>query len=458
MGLPCLCYNRGVNYEESVQYMSGLLLFGERLGRERLIALLARLGDPHQGLRCVHVAGTNGKGSTTTFVASILRSAGRRVGLYLSPYVFDLRERIQIDGKMIPCADFARWVSVIRPHIEDLARTPFGQITEFELKTAVAFCFFAEQGVDYAVLEVGLGGRLDATNVIPAPPVAVITHIGLDHTSILGDTLGKIAGEKAGILKPGSACVTAVSPGEALDRIAEIAAERGCPLHRVAPAGAPEADGSFVTYAGETDGALTITLPETTLAQVRPGLRGPFQRGNAATAAAAIAVLRRRDDPVSDQAIRTGLERAALPGRFQIVFDGADGGPALVLDGAHNPDGAEVLAEALAATFPGRRIVLVIGTRNNHDPEPFLAPLAPLVHRVVATAPLFRPKPAAETAAAAERAGLAVQVVEPAAAAIAETWEAARPGEVVVVTGSFYVVGETPRALRGAWSGADDGG
>lgn len=444
-----------MNYEESVQYMSGLLLFGERLGRERLIALLERLGDPHKRLRCVHVAGTNGKGSTTTFVAAVLRAAGRRVGLYLSPYVFDLRERIQIDGRHIPRADFARWVSAIRPHIEELARTPLGQITEFELKTAVAFCFFAEQNVDFAVLEVGLGGRLDATNVIPPPLVAAITHIGLDHTAILGDTLAKIAGEKAGILKPGSVCVTAVAPGEALDRIAEIAAERGCPLHRVAPAGAPEAEGAFVTHAPDPDGGVTITLPETTLSGLRPGLRGPFQRANAATAVAAIAVLRRRGEAVPDAAIRAGLEGAALPGRFQIVFDGADGGPALVLDGAHNPDGADVLAEALAATFPGRRTVLVMGARGNHDPEPFLARLAPLAERVVATAPPFKPRPAAEVAAVAERLGLPAQIVEPAEAAIAGTWEAARPGEVVLVTGSFYVVGETPRALRGAWSQED---
>ncbi len=434
--------------------MSGLLRFGERLGRERLLALLARLGDPHRRLRCVHVAGTNGKGSTTTFVASVLQAAGYRVGAYLSPYVFDLRERIQVGGEMIPRADFARWVTAIRPHIEAVAADPaLGQTTEFELKTAVAFCYFAEQGVDFAAVEVGIGGRLDATNVIPAPLAAVITHIGLDHTKILGDTLAQIASEKAGILKPGTVCVTAVPPGEALDVIAARAAELGCPLRRVAPAS--EGAEAFVTHASGPGGAVTLTLPGGVLPDLKLNLRGPFQAGNAAAAAAAIEVARQRGVEVSFDALRAGLEAAALPGRFQVVCDGHGGRPALVLDGAHNEDGARVLAQALDATFPDRRRVFVVGMKKDHDAEPFLRLVAPRAARVVATAPSFKPRPAAETAAAAEALGLTVQVIEPAAVAIARTWEAARGDEVVVVTGSFYTVGETPQALRGAWAQAE---
>lgn len=440
--------------------MSGLLQFGIRLDRERFAALLARLGDPHKRLRCVHVAGTNGKGSTVTFIASVLQAAGFRVGAYLSPYVFDLRERIQINGALIPPGDFARWVTTIRPHIEAVAQTAdLGQTTEFEVKTAVAFCYFAEQAVDFAVIEVGIGGRLDSTNVIPPPLAAVITSIGMDHQKLLGDTPGKIAAEKAGILKPGCAgCVTAAPPGEALTVIRETAQARGVPLRRVAPAAAAnsaENTDAFVTY--ETSPAesgaplLTLNLPSGRVTRLRLSLQGAFQAANAATAAAAIEVLRQAHGiPVSAEALRSGLERATLPGRFQVTRGGGNAsGPALALDVAHNEDGARVLAEALPLLFPGKRFVFVLGFSRSHEPEPFLRLLAPLAARVVATAPQFRPKPADETAAAAKALGISTTIHEPASAAIQATWENAQAGEVVVVTGSFYIVGETPEDLRG---------
>lgn len=444
-----------MDYAESVAYMSGRLQWGMRLGRDRLRVLLARVGDPHESLRCVHVAGTNGKGSTTTFVASILQAAGYRVGAYLSPYVFDLRERVQINGEMIPQADFARWVTILRPHIEAVARDPdLGETTEFELKTAVAFCFFAEQKVDFAAVEVGIGGRLDSTNVIPPPLAALITHIGLDHTNILGETLAKIAGEKAGIIKRGTgACVTAVPPGEALGVIVARANQENVPLVRVGLNGGLGLRATWEAQNG-LDGRVDLRLPDLDLPNLRLALRGPFQAGNAAVAATAVHALREQGAAnVTDAAFRHGLETAALPARFQIVDDGAHGArPALVLDGAHNEDGARVLRDALAATFPGRRFVFVVGSRNNHDPASFLEILAPLGGRVVATAPPFKPRPAEEAAHSARALGLPVEVVEPAAPAIADTFARAEPDEVIVVCGSFYTVGETPPGLRGRWS------
>ena len=197
-----------MTYPDAVSYMGSLLQWGIKLDRNRFVELLRRLDNPHQKFEAVHVAGTNGKGSTTTFIASVLHHAGYKVGAYLSPYVFDVRERILLGGLMIEKDDFARWVSLIRPHIEAVANeSDLGQTTEFELKTAVAFCFFAEQAVDFAVVEVGIGGRLDATNVIPPPLVSVITSIGWDHVPLLGNTLGEIATEKAGIIKQGDACL-----------------------------------------------------------------------------------------------------------------------------------------------------------------------------------------------------------------------------------------------------------
>ncbi len=444
-----------MTYEESVAYLSGLVQFGPRLGRERLVELLSRLGDPHRGLRCFHVAGTNGKGSTTTFLASALRAAGYRVGAYLSPYVFDLRERVMLDGAMISRDDFARHVAEIRPHVEAIAATDLGQTTEFELKTVVAFKHFAEQKVDFAVLEVGIGGRLDATNVIPPPLVAVVTSIGWDHTNLLGDTLAKIAAEKAGIVKRGTlACVTAVPSGEALDAIAEKASAEGVPLWRVVPAGEAPAPLPSATFAvrDPAAGRVALNVPGYGERELTLRLRGAFQAANAAVASSAIAAANAAGAvSVPPDALWRGLEGAVLPGRFQIPWDGKDGAPALVLDVAHNSDASRVLADSLRQTFgPGRRYVFVVGLSRAHDAGPFLKELrdALPLHRVVATAPGFRPKPAAETADAARALGMPVEVVEPAADAIGRTYAAASTGEVVVVTGSFYTVGETPVGLR----------
>lgn len=439
-----------MNYDESVSFMSGLLQFGIRLDRARFVALLARLGNPHKKLKCVHVAGTNGKGSTTTLIASVLRAAGYTVGAYLSPYVFDLRERIQINGVLIERNDFARWVTTIRPHIDEIAQTDLGQTTEFELKTAVAFGYFAERGVDFAVVEVGIGGRLDATNVIDPPLVAVITSIGLDHQKLLGDTLGQIAGEKAGILKKGTlACVSAVPAGEALDVIAATANARGVALRRVGPAGAGAAD-FYATYQADDKhpGRVNLVVPGGGLDHLALRLRGPFQWANAAAAAAAVAVLEEHAViTLASGARRAGLETATLPGRFQIARD--ENNRALVLDGAHNADGARVLASALRAEFPGKRFRFVVGMRQNHDAGPFLDQIVPLAPaQIIATAPHFKPQPATAIAAAAFARGLSAQVIAPAARAIKESWEAAGSGEVVVVTGSFYTVGETPPGLR----------
>jgi dihydrofolate synthase/folylpolyglutamate synthase len=333
-----------------------------------------------------------------------------------------------MNGAMIPKQDFARWVETLRTPIEEIAaETELGSTTEFELKTAVAFCWLAEQQVDFAVIEVGIGGRLDATNIIPPPLVSVITSIGYDHQALLGDTLAKIAGEKAGIIKRGTlACITAVPPGEALDAIIARADQEGVPLRTVRPADA-------------------ISFPL--------ALHGPFQRVNAAVAHAAIQVLQENGAAVvPESALREGLAQASLPGRFQTALSGD---PALVLDVAHNEDGARVLAEALRAEFPQARFHFVVGMSRNHDPALFLRELAPLAKggKIVVTAPRFRPKPVEEVAAAAREAGLNPQIVEPTAAAIVRTWEEAKPGEVVVVTGSFYVVGETPPELRGADGG-----
>jgi len=423
-----------MTYSDALRYTQNLLRFGIKLGLERFAALLERLGNPQQAFPCVHIAGTNGKGSTTVFTASILQAAGYKVGRYLSPHLFDLRERIAINGTPIPEAEFATWVECIRPHIEALAQDErYGQTTEFELLTAVAFCYFAEK-VDIAVLEVGLGGRYDATNVIPAPLVSVITQIGLDHQAILGDTVGAIAAEKAGILKAGTLAVTGVNRVEALEVIEGVAAQQGVPLYRVV------GDSSYQAK----DGGLFISIGADQIGPLRPKLEGAFQHANAAVAATATHLLNQRGMKVSPEAIRVGLEMAWLPGRFQVE---PLGDAWLILDVAHNHDAAEALSQALQTHFPGQKFVFIVGLTTGHGPREFLKPLKPFIARLLALTPSFRPRPAEEVYRAARHLGIHAEL----AADVPSALRSARPpGASVVVTGSFYVVGEVPKEYRQA--------
>ncbi len=423
-----------MEYNEALAYLEGRLRLGVKLGNERFSALLDRLGNPQEHLRVVHIAGTKGKGSTAAMAASVLQAAGCKVGIYLSPYVYDVRERIQINGVLIPRADFARWVTQIQPHIEALERTQFGPTTEFELKTAVGLCYFAEQAVDYAVLEVGLGGRLDATNVVAWPLVTVITNIGLDHTELLGHTLAAIAGEKAGIVKPGVPCVSGVPRGgEAWEVIARVCAERNAPL---LPVTAPARDSI----------GLTLTTPRRTLSGLVLRLRGAFQEMNAAAALTALdAITDARGPEISDEAARRGLETAWVPGRLEQVREH----PTVVLDVAHNEIAAEALASALREQHgaEARRLTLIVGLSRTHDPEQFLGPLAALHPvRLLATQPAFRPRAAEDVAEAARHYGFTnIEVVEGSVAeAVRIALAEAGPEDLICVTGSFYTVGDLP--------------
>jgi len=469
-----------MDFDEALAYMQGRLRLGTKLGNERFLALLHRLGDPQERLRVVHIAGTKGKGSTTAMAASVLQAAGYSVGMYLSPYVYDVRERIQINGEMISRADFARWVTAIRPHVEALEATELGPTTEFELKTAVGLCCFAERAVDCAVLEVGLGGRLDATNVVARPLVTVITNIGLDHTELLGETLGEIAAEKAGIVKPGVPCVTGVPVGgEAWDVIARICEERGAPLVPVAPPEAAPGTGSAGLLANGSRSAteeastatvslvaerlslrsspalpvpgLVLTTPRRRLTISGLRLRGAFQAMNAATAVAALdAIAENVLPPLADEAVRLGLETAWVPGRLEQVRER----PTVVVDVAHNEMSAWVLAEALRDQYDAdrRRLILVVGLSRHHDPAPFLAPLAvrhPAL--LIATQPAFRPRPALDVAEAARHYDFPnVQIVESGVAdAVQSALSQAGADDLICVTGSFYTVGDVPPAF---WS------
>jgi len=432
-----------MNFDEAAQYMGSLLRLGIKLGNDRFATLLERLGSPHKQLRVIHIAGTKGKGSTATFAASVLRAAGYHVGLYLSPYVYDLRERIQVDGEMISNADFARLVTKIKPHIDEIAATELGPTTEFELKTAVGFCYLAERAVDYSVIEVGLGGRLDATNIIPAPLVSVITNIGYDHCELLGETLGEIAAEKAGILKPHGICVTGIDGKEALDVVKRIARERDNAFYRVI-------EGR--DWTSEADRTVSIHSVRFRIDHVVLNLHGRFQHANAAVALHAID---HAGIPVTADAARIGLERASAPGRLETVRLGS---PEIVMDVAHNELAGSVLRTALIEELDAARrpLVLVAGMSRTHDPAELLGALLQPADKspslaprlIIATQPEFRPRPAQDVATTAlalgaDRVETIENVIDAAKRALQVAGDLDNP--LIVVTGSFYTVGALPR-------------
>ena len=429
-----------MTFPEAVEYFSSLHAFGWRLDLSRMEALCERLDHPERSFKAVHVAGTNGKGSTTAMIAAILAHAGYRVGSYFSPYVFNIRERVMLAERgqapqMIPEEAFARILTGLKPHVDAVAADEtLGQPTEFEVKTMLAFLYFREMAVDWAVLEVGLGGRLDATNVVQ-PEVCVITNIGLDHTERLGNTLEAIAGEKAGIIKRGAAVVTAATE-PALGVIRKAYEDKGgkewgliAPLDDVHD-GWPSAYRCTLESNGKAMGVDALFTPS---------LPGPAQQANATLAALATFALQMRGVAIPDDAIDAGLLAACLPGRFQIVREN----PTVILDGAHNREAAAALMSALLDRYPGRELTLVIGMMGRHSVEGVMHELAPYAVKIIATQPTNdRHLPAESVAAEAAKYGFDAPIVIPPLEALRLAIREAREADVVVVTGSFYTVGD----------------
>jgi dihydrofolate synthase/folylpolyglutamate synthase len=412
-------------------FLAHLTLFGTKLGLDTPRRLLADLGDPQSAYPAVHVAGTNGKGSTCVLLEAVLRAAGRAVGRYTSPHLEDFRERIAVDGRPITDAELVRHAA----RVHEAARRLDLPVTYFEAATALAFLHFAGAPVDAAVVEVGLGGRLDATNVL-SPQVSVITNVTLEHTKHLGDTVTAVAGEKAGIVKPGVPVVTAAR-GEALEVVRAAAARHGAPLFVLGEDFAIP-DGEPFAYDG----------PGGPLDGVALGLAGRHQHENAALALAAAALFLDGHLPEGTAAALAG---ARWPGRLEPVAAAAP----VLLDCAHNGAAARTLAAHLAET-PGGPLWLVLGVLADKDFDPIAEALCPLAARVILTAPdTPRRGDLAAQAAAARRHARDVAVVEGVAAAVdLAVREAAAAGGSVVVTGSIYTVGETRTHLRAARAAA----
>jgi dihydrofolate synthase/folylpolyglutamate synthase len=416
-----------MTYREAVARITGLRggeMAGMRPGLDRIEALLAAIGNPERSMTLAQVAGTNGKGSVSAMLAAMVQATGRRVGLYSSPHLVDLRERIQVDGRPIPEADLADGVDALGTLIARL------DATMFEALTALALDHFAREGVEVAVLEVGLGGRLDSTTV-GRPAVEVITSIDYDHQAYLGSTLEAIAGEKAAIIRSGVAISARQEPAaEAV--VARRAAEAGIPLLvegrdlrvRVRHA---SLDGQWLDLEG----------PGWRIDDVRCALLGVFQPGNALLAAAAARAL-----GADDSAIRRGLEATSWPGRFQLIRRS----PPVIVDGAHNPAGARALAASLKAYLPGQRVTFVIGTSEDKDKAGILDPLLPLARRMIFVAADHpRSASAASLAALARRLSPGEGVLVEAAATPAEALRMAVADPqttTVCIAGSLFLIGE----------------
>ena len=403
-----------------------------KLGLETTQALLRAMAVDPLRLPCLHVAGTNGKGSVSAMLESALRAAGLRTGLYTSPHLIRFNERIRISGAPIPDEDLSRLLDEAERADHAQAAEPGGRPgTFFELTTAVALKWFLEQDVQMAVLETGLGGRLDSTNVV-TPLASVLTEIGLEHTAYLGDTLAKVAAEKAGIIKPGRPVVTGRQRPEAMQVIAEKAAALGSPLLRA------DERVSVRRVSQDLDGqVLSIETGAGAWPQLRLPLLGDFQLANCALAVTALEWL--RDDlrlPLSPEAIRTGLEKARWPGRCQVVLRD----PVFLVDVAHNPDAAQALAAFLKKFRGGKPVALICGMLSDKDAEGFFRLLRPVVDACVLV-PLdsVRNMPMERLMAAARAAKLpAAEGSLPAAVKNARRWAKKNNG-IVVAAGSLYL-------------------
>lgn len=427
-----------MNYSEALTFLDGLQRFGIRLGLENILRLVEAFGRPEATFRSVHVAGTNGKGSTAAFLDGILRAAGFTVGLYTSPHLLDFRERIQVDGHPIAEADIAALTTEIARVIDRLfTPSPISSPTFFEAATALAFLHFARRAVDWGVIEVGLGGRSDATNVLRAE-VSVITNIGLEHEEHLGDSLESIAAEKAGIIQEGGWVVSAAE-GASLDAIGRIAREKRARLITVQ-------DQYLVEYLGrwEHGESFRVAGRLRNYDALQVPLMGRHQVLNAVTAMAVAELLEEKGFEVGEAQIREGLRTARCPGRLQLVSIQ----PRILVDGAHNPVGMMALRTFLEEEKLPGRLVVIFGVLKDKAWERMLDILAPLASAVILTRPESdrgaEPRALATVASGYLRE---VRVAETMPDALAMAHALVVSDDTILVTGSLYTAAAALRAL-----------
>lgn len=400
-----------------------------RLGLEPITKLLASLHNPQHNYVSILVGGTNGKGSIAATVAAILEAGGYRVGLYTSPHLVDLRERIRVNGEMIAEAELDCLIDEVRQHVGE-------EVSYFEFFTAVAFLYFYRRQVDMAILEVGLGGRLDATNVVK-PLLSIISNISLEHQEYLGKRLEDIAGEKGGIIRQGGVCLTAAKQRSVLKKLTEICRERQAVLYRV---------GKDVVIRCHRDGTFSYQGLQKSYARLFCFLKGRHQMDNAALALAAIEIVAARGWPVSDLALLKGMAAVKWEGRLEVL----QAAPQVVVDGGHNLAGIAALCRALQEDFTYRRLILVFGVLSDKNYTKMLKHIAPLAYMVIITRPeTERAVPPRELEELAGSYCRQVKVIEQPRQALAKAMKVADKEDLICVTGSLYLVGDIKRDFAG---------
>ena len=418
-----------LSYEDAVAYLFGLQKYGIKFGLSKTSNLLKAFGNPHLGQKYIHIAGTNGKGSVAAMLESIWMNSGLKVALYSSPHLVRFTERFRINGKEIHPGQVADLVKDLKRVID-----PTQPPTFFEVTTAMALIYFAREKPDISIMEVGMGGRLDATNVI-RPMASVITNISLDHQSFLGPRLTDIAGEKAGIIKPGIDLVTAATQPQVIKVFSDTCKRRKAPFWRVGREIRYRRNGAQLNYYGMGRIERDLDL----------GLIGKHQLRNAALALAVVELIERRGFTVSSEHIREGLNKPRWPGRMQVVSKK----PLIILDGAHNPDAMRILVNSMRDAFQWKHLILVLGVMGDKDIPKIIKRIVPIADYVIYTRPEYyraaEPQVLMKEAAPLRKKG---EIIPTIPEALRKAKGRSKPGDVILVTGSLFTVGEAMACLE----------
>ena len=426
----------GMNYEEAREYLDQVSKGGSVLGLDNMRELLKRLGNPQDSLKFVHISGTNGKGSVLAYLSTVFKEAGYRTGRYISPTLFSYREKIQVNEKFIGREDLSRLTEKIKAAAEEMQNCAAGDPTIFEIETALAFLYFVEQKCDIVILETGLGGALDATNVITTPVMEIIASISMDHMEFLGDTLGKIAYQKAGIIKPDTSVVSAMQQPEAMDVICNVCRERDCTFQMVDPEQIKD-----ISYGYEGQ-----SFSYKNWENIKISLMGSYQIKNAALALEAINALRKLGYDLKDRAVYQGMKKAIWKGRFTLISKD----PVILMDGAHNPAAAEELVRSLKLYYAGKKFYYIFGMFRDKDYAQVIRLTAPMAEHIITVQTPGNPRalPAAELKEAVAEVNPSVEAAESLRMAVNQVMERIDSDSVVVIFGSLSFLGEAEMAVN----------
>nr|WP_317364745.1 folylpolyglutamate synthase/dihydrofolate synthase family protein [uncultured Blautia sp.] len=425
-----------MNYEEAREYLDQVSKGGSVLGLDNMRELLKRLENPQDSLKFVHISGTNGKGSVLAYVSTVFKEAGYRTGRYISPTLFSYREKIQVNERFIGREDLARLTAKVKKAAEEMKNSGKGSPTIFEIETALAFLYFVEQKCDIVILETGLGGALDATNVITTSVMEVITSISMDHMEFLGDTLGKIALQKAGIIKPHTTVVSAMQETEAAEVILDVCRKKECICNMVDPKQIEHisygCDGQSFSYKNWDN--------------IKISLMGSYQIKNAALALEAIEALRELGYQLNDNAVYQGMKKAVWKGRFTIISKE----PFIIMDGAHNQAAAEELVRSLKLYYPGKKFYYIFGMFRDKDYHQVIRLTAPLAEYIITVETPENPRalPAEELKKAVAEVNPSVEAAGSLRMAVNQVMEQIDKDAVIVIFGSLSFLGEAEMAVN----------